>query len=176
MDYLHTVQILSRNENRIDANKGAVVDMVLYWVKRKFICLALPMILFAMARISMRCVSISNIRYLSVLSPFLIASYSSASSINPSIADISTKKISIMEKSSPLGETHVSANGELSPTSLRSTSSPNGLPDDSMDLYMVIVYVPETHSDIIRDVLMKNKAGTLETDNYDSCSFTMKGM
>lgn len=40
-------------------------------------------------------------------------------------------------------------------------------------LYKLIVYVPTTHADVVRDVLSKNGAGNI--GNYDSCSFSVKG-
>jgi hypothetical protein len=44
----------------------------------------------------------------------------------------------------------------------------------SMNLVKIVVYVPLTHADKIREVLAKNRAGHI--GNYDYCSFSAKGI
>ena len=38
----------------------------------------------------------------------------------------------------------------------------------------IVVYVPETHADAVRETLAKNGAGHI--GNYDCCSFSVKGI
>ena len=42
-------------------------------------------------------------------------------------------------------------------------------------LYNVVIFVPVTHADIIREALSDAKGGTME-DGYDSCTFSCRGL
>lgn len=44
------------------------------------------------------------------------------------------------------------------------------------DLYTVTVYVPISHADTVRKAMSIAKAGYLHGDNYDSASFSVKGV